>query len=99
MEFPRQKDKVGCVAANPRHVWERFSADYERNLERLVRALEGRGFTVHVGGAGSEDGEYVSAEHPDGTTFFRHLEEPRSARELHRISHTDFQGWLDERLG
>ena len=101
--FPRQPDDEphawGLTGGKPRKVWERFSPTYEAQAERLVRAVEARGWTVHLGGAGSEDGEYLWAERPGHhSTLLCHLEEPAGARFLAALDADALDRWLDGEL-
>ncbi|ARJ68506.1 hypothetical protein [Paracoccus contaminans] len=99
--FPRAPDGEphawGLTGSRPEQVWERFSPAYEAQAERLVRALEARGWQVFLGGAGSEDGEYVAARRGDGQSLFLcHLEEPAEARAIAALDDAALARWLDE---
>ena len=77
--FPRPRDNEpfawGLSGSEPVEIWERFSPAYEAQLERLVVTLRDLGFAPTIGGAGSEDGEYVRAEYRSNSriVFFYHL--------------------------
>ena len=90
--FPRLTDRKGHAwglqGPSPQKVWERFSPAYETQLKRLIDALVMAGFRAEIGGAGSEDGEYVHAAHPDGRTIFQHMEDPDEARFLAAMDDT-----------
>ncbi len=101
--FPRPRDNErfawGLTGSEPVEIWERFSPAYEAQLERLVTLLEDMEFTPIVGGAGSEDGEYVRAEyrHSDEIVFFYHLENPADARFLSSLNDEQMREWITER--
>ena len=99
--FPRAPDREphawGLVGSRPAKLWERFSPAYEAQAERLVRALEARGWDAFLGGAGSEDGEYLSARRGEGPWLFLcHLENPAQAREIAALDDAALAGWLDQ---
>ena len=86
MRFPRSPDRKGRAwgpsGGKPAEIWERFSPDYEAQAERLARAIEARGLTARLGGAGSEDGEYLAALRDGELVMLQHLEDPAEARAL-----------------
>ncbi|PVA07308.1 hypothetical protein [Thalassorhabdomicrobium marinisediminis] len=98
--FPREKDSEpfawGLSGPYPAEVWERFSPRYEAQLERLARILTDMGFDPWVGGAGSEDGEYVRAPYgeSDRIVFFHHLEDPADARFIAALSDAELRQWI-----
>lgn len=103
--FPRPRDAEphawGLEGDTPAHVWERFSPAYEALAERLVRALEARGYRVSLGGAGSEDGEYLLVQHPDrdgpdSYVLMCHLEDPSEAQPLDALDAGGIEAWIDE---
>ncbi len=98
--FPRPRDNErfawGLSGSHPVEIWERFSPAYEAQLERLVTILEKMDFSPTIGGAGSEDGEYVRAEykHSDRVVFFYHLEDPADARFLSSMDDEEIRAWI-----
>ena len=98
--FPRPRDNErfawGLSGAEPVEIWERFSPAYEAQLERLATTLSDLGFTPTVGGAGSEDGEYVRAEYEgnDRIVFFFHLEDPADARFVSSQNDAGLRDWI-----
>lgn len=100
--FPRRRDDEGFAwglsGAEPVEVWERFAPAYEAQLERLTTVLGDLGFTPAIGGAGSEDGEYVRAEYDsnDRIVFFYHLEDPADARFVYSLDDAALRGWIVE---
>ena len=85
--FPRQTDDLphafGLEGEAPQHVWERFSPAYESQAERIWHALEAAGLTPEFGGAGSEDGEYLTGIDATGEyVVLIHLEDPQEAKRL-----------------
>lgn len=100
--FPRPRDNEsfawGLSGPEPIEVWERFSPAYEAQLERLVSTLDDLGFTPAIGGAGSEDGEYVRAEYTDNSriVFFYHLEDPADARFIASLDNEALRAWIIE---
>ncbi len=102
LTFPRPRDAEpfawGLSSPEPREIWERFSPPYEAQLERLVTILCDMGFDPAIGGAGSEDGEYVRAEykrHSD-VVFFYHLEDPADARFMASLDDDALRTWIIE---
>lgn len=102
ISFPRPPDDEpfawGLSGPEPVEIWERFSPTYEFQLERLITALCELGFTPNIGGAGSEDGEYVRAEYIRNSriVFFYHLEEPADARFLYSLDEKSLRNWIVE---
>ncbi len=102
LKFPRERDDEpfawGLSGAEPTKIWERFSPAYEAQLERLVIVLRELGFDPYVGGAGSEDGEYVRAEYKanDRIVFFQHLEDPTEAKFIKGLSRDGLRRWISE---
>ncbi|WP_099827503.1 hypothetical protein [Oceaniglobus indicus] len=103
LTFPRPRDDErwawGLSGPEPVEVWERFSPAYEAQLERLTSILIDMGFSPTIGGAGSEDGEYVRAEHDDSDriVFFYHLEDPADANVLAALNDDDaLRDWIQE---
>lgn len=101
IKFPRRRDKKphawGLSGKTPKKVWERFSPSYEVQLERLVKVLEKKGFTVDIGGAGSEDGEYLTAvRETPYRSIFRHLEDPKEALFISNMDDDKLDQWLDK---
>ena len=100
--FPRTDDGLprawGLGAAAPVEIWERFSPAYEAQAERIVRALAARGLTVRIAGAGSEDGEYVTASAGGETLLLIHLEDPAEARRIAALDDAALAEWLDRNL-
>ncbi|MCX7568128.1 hypothetical protein OS189_17430 [Sulfitobacter sp. F26169L] len=100
ISFPRPRDDEpfawGLSGSQPVEIWERFSPAYEAQLERLVIALKSLGFSPAVGGAGSEDGEYVRAEHTSTSriTFFYHLEDPADAKFIDTLDDVALRHWI-----
>lgn len=101
--FPRPQDDEphawGLDGDMPTHVSERLSPLYEAQAERLVRAVEARGWTASLGGAGSEDGEYLWADragHP--SRLLGHLEDPSEAQFLAALDDAALGRWLDREL-
>ncbi|AUM73764.1 hypothetical protein [Paracoccus jeotgali] len=100
--FPRPRDDEpfawGLSGPEPREIWERFSPAYEAQLERLVTTLRGMGFSPTIGGAGSEDGEYVRAEYDQNSrvVFFYHLEDPADARFIASLDDEALRAWIVE---
>ncbi len=100
IRFPRPRDDEpfawGLTGPEPVEIWERFSPAYEAQLQRLVNALQALGFDPEIGGAGSEDGEYVRAEYGQNRriVFFYHLEDPAEARFLSALEGDALQGWI-----
>ena len=98
--FPRPRDDEpfawGLSGPEPLELWERFSPAYEAQLERLVIVLRELGFCPTIGGSGSEDGEYVRAEHGNDSrvVFFQHLEEPAEARFLDSLDDEGLRHWI-----
>ena len=98
--FPRPRDNEpfawGLSGSEPVEIWERFSPAYEAQLERLFITLNKLGFTPTIGGAGSEDGEYVRAEYNDNDriVFFYHLEDPADARFVSSLDDDDLRSWI-----
>lgn len=105
MIFPRPRDNEphawGLEGDAPAHVWERFSPAYEALAERLVRALEARGYRVSMEGAGSEDGEFIlvqapDRDGPDSYALMCHLEDPNEANALAPLDAAGIEAWIDE---
>ncbi|TNF20662.1 MAG: hypothetical protein EP318_09765 [Rhodobacteraceae bacterium] len=102
IRFPRPRDSEpfawGLSGPAPVEIWERFSPAYEAQLERLILALGELGFAPAIGGAGSEDGEYVRAEYPADAriVFFHHLEDPADARFIASLDDSALRGWITE---
>lgn len=98
--FPRPRDNEpfawGLSGPEPVEIWERFSPAYETQLERLMVTLSELGFTPTIGGAGSEDGEYIRAEYNDNDriVFFYHLEDPADARFLSSLDEESLRSWI-----
>lgn len=84
--FPRLRDDLGHAWGlerdAPQALWERFSDAYEARLETLCLLLAHNGFTIRLGGAGGQDGEYLVADHPDGRHLFFHLEDPHESADI-----------------
>ncbi|WP_108485014.1 hypothetical protein [Oceaniglobus ichthyenteri] len=105
VNFPRSRDGEpfawGLSGPEPVEIWERFSPAYEAQLERLVSTLQELGFAPAVGGAGSEDGEYVRAEYLANSrvVFFYHLEDPADARFIAALNDDDLRRWIIESWG
>ncbi|WP_170001822.1 hypothetical protein [Pseudopontixanthobacter vadosimaris] len=80
----------------PTEIWERFSPAYEGQLERLTSALSELGFAPAIGGAGSEDGEYVRAVYLENEriVFFHHLEDPADARFISSLDDRALREWI-----
>ncbi|MFP7572051.1 hypothetical protein [Marivita sp. S2033] len=100
ISFPRPRDNEpfawGLSGPEPVEIWERFSPAYEAQLERLVSTLREMGFSPAIGGAGSEDGEYVRAEYRDNSriVFFYHLEDPADAKFLLSLDEESLRDWI-----
>ncbi|WP_324752475.1 hypothetical protein [Roseovarius sp. Pro17] len=100
ISFPRKRDNEpfawGLSGPEPVEIWERFSPAYEAQLERLVSVLRELGFSPAIGGAGSEDGEYIRAEHDDNSrvVFFYHLEEPADAKFVDSLDDDALREWI-----
>ncbi|MCI2394822.1 hypothetical protein [Aliiroseovarius sediminis] len=98
--FPRRRDNEawawGLSGPEPVEIWERFSPAYEAQLERLFSVLRDMGFSPAVGGAGSEDGEYVRAVYTadERIVFFYHLEDPADARFVASLDDDDLRDWI-----
>ena len=98
--FPRRPDGEpwawGLSGAEPVEIWERFSPAYEAQAERLFAVLRALGFAPAFGGAGSEDGEYIRAEHntSDRSVFFYHLEDPADARHVASLDDAALRNWI-----
>lgn len=106
LTFPRPRDNEpfawGLSGPDPVEIWERFSPAYEAQLERLVTTLRELGFDPTIGGAGSEDGEYVRAAYTENSriVFFYHLEDPADARFIASLDDNALRRWiLDSWLG
>ncbi len=105
LKFPRERDDEpfawGLSRTEPVEIWERFSPAYEAQLERLVTVLRELGFDPFVGGAGSEDGEYVRAAYTadDRIVFFQHLEDPAEAMFLKSLGDDALRAWIVETRG
>ena len=102
LQFPRRPDRKGRAwgpsGGKPAEIWERFSPGYEAQAERLARAIEARGLTARLGGAGSEDGEYLAALRDGELVMLQHLEDPAEARRLAALDDAALEAMLDERL-
>lgn len=96
--FPRDDDGKGhawgCHGDMPVEIWERFSPAYEAQLQKILSQLDQAGFDAEIGGAGSEDGEYIVAKHPDGRSIFQHLEDPTQARFLANMDDAALQQFI-----
>lgn len=98
--FPRPRDAHPPAwqhdGPEPVHPWERFSPAYEAQAERMVRGLEARGFRVEFGGAGSEDGEFVTAVDAAGDyVLLVHLEDPDTGEMLADLDEAGLNEWID----
>lgn len=88
--FPREPDRLprawGLTGATPRMIWERFSPAYEAQAERVAHAIEAAGLVPEFGGAGSEDGEYLTGIDATGEyVILIHLENPQEAKRMARL--------------
>ncbi|WP_152988152.1 hypothetical protein [Paracoccus sp. MKU1] len=101
MKFPRDHDNKPAAwrlsGKRPEKVWERFSPSYETQLERMVKLLEKKRFSVEIRGAGSEDGEYISAiRQSPYRSIFRMLEDPREALFISEMDDNELEDWLEK---
>ena len=100
IQFPRPRDNEkfawGLAGPEPAEIWERFSPAYESQLKRLTSILDEMGFTPAIGGAGSEDGEYVRAVYNNNEriVFFYHLEDPADARFISSLDDEALRDWI-----
>ncbi|WP_323038040.1 hypothetical protein [Pararhodobacter sp.] len=98
--FPRPRDREpfawGLSGPEPVELWERFSPAYESQLERLIVTLRDLGFHPTIGGAGSEDGEYIRAPYANNAriVFFYHLEDPADARFVASLDDAALRAWI-----
>ena len=99
-EFPRKPDGEpfawGLSKSEPVEIWERFSPAYEAQAQRLFGVLRALDFSPKIGGAGSEDGEYIRAEHNKNncSVFFYHLEDPADARFINSLDNVGLREWI-----
>lgn len=103
MKFPRKDDGLGHAwglqGATAQAVWERFSPAYEAQAARLWRAYRAAGTRPALSGAGSEDGEFIVGQRPDGSYHgLTHLEDPSEARAIAAMDDDALAQWLAARL-
>lgn len=82
--FPRRPDTHGDAWGDTET--GRFTPTYEERARRVWEATEAIGLRPEFGGAGSEDGEFVTGARPDGGEyeFLVHLEDPHDQAMIDR---------------
>lgn len=89
MTFPRNDDGEGWAwgleGDTPAQIWERFSPAYEAQAAAIWAEVIAMGLTPELGGAGSEDGEFILGRDAQGQAqLFQHLEDPNEAQTLEK---------------